>query len=161
MQLFVLDTVVRYVGRDRRGGSENVTPIGCIPKAAGQRAGSYLQRSPRDVSRFIGPRNAARGADHWAWSVTRERVTWLSTRNPRSTLLGLGACARAHIENDFETDRMPSETTRLAVDFFYLLQFKLMPEVPDVYTARRSNSTKHTQRARRGRSSIVRTRGAS
>jgi len=30
------------------------------------------------------------------------------------------------------TDRILSETTRLAVDFFYLLQFKLTPEVPDI-----------------------------
>ncbi|KYM86523.1 hypothetical protein ALC53_03984 [Atta colombica] len=68
MQLFVLDTFVRHVARIR------------------WRAGSYLQRNHRDISRFVGPRNA-HGVDHWVWSVTRERVTWLSTRNPRSTLL--------------------------------------------------------------------------
>ena len=91
------------------------------------RAGSYLQRNHRDISRFVGPRNA-RGVDHWVWSVTRERVTWLSTRNPRSTLL---PHARARASRTISrTDRMPSETTRLAVDFFYLLHFKLTPEVP-------------------------------
>lgn len=34
----------------------------------------FAEKSPREVSRFVGPGNA-HGADHWAWSVTRERVT--------------------------------------------------------------------------------------
>lgn len=141
MQLFV--SIYSYDTLPVSNGSENVTPVGCVLKATGQPASRFLfaEESPR--------RFPFRWSQERSWSGSLGLVSDEGTRdvavNPKPAINPLGPARASRTIS--RTDRMLSETTRLAVDFFYLLHFKFTLGVPR-RTGERSNSTKHGQRIR-------------
>lgn len=138
MQLFVLDTLVRYASRRARRRhtcrprSESNRSTGePVPICRGVIATFPVSLVPGTlVVRIIGPGQWRGNAWRGCQPETRDQPSWARARAPRTIS---------------RTDRMPGETTRLAVDFFYLPRFKPTPGIP----GERSSSTKHAYVGRR------------